>query len=129
MFQNSRRVEGVEARRTLGHTPRRICFRTLGESKALKLGRALMGAPAQLFQNSRRVEGVEAIAKWNGSTWSALFQNSRRVEGVEAPALSRSRPTTACFRTLGESKALKPVRSSVSTCSTQVSELSASRRR
>ena len=35
-------------------------FRTLGESKALKL-RALMRNPMRgMFQNSRRVEGVEA---------------------------------------------------------------------
>ena len=60
LFQNSRRVEGVEAVRRNAKTRRSVCFRTLGESKALKQQRIAYIEFSLQFQNSRRVEGVEA---------------------------------------------------------------------
>ena len=61
-FQNSRRVEGVEANRLTVLRTFFDCFRTLGESKALKQYLAQFANPIVVFQNSRRVEGVEARA-------------------------------------------------------------------
>ena len=57
------------------------------------------------------------------------FQNSRRVEGVEAHRRSRHRRYEEGFRTLGESKALKPELANAQGYLGIVSELSASRRR
>ena len=59
----------------------------------------------------------------------SLFQNSRRVEGVEAQHGVLTATRLAGFRTLGESKALKPAVAGESVGELHVSELSASRRR
>ena len=61
-----------------------------------------------LFQNSRRVEGVEARLPLALFGYAILFQNSRRVEGVEAAQDRGQEAGQDGFRTLGESKALKP---------------------
>ena len=105
MFQNSRRVEGVEAPASRSRSRRRWCFRTLGESKALK-----QPAPQVVYEDPK-------------------FQNSRRVEGVEAQPPELERARAARFRTLGESKALKPCAAGNPPRRVPVSELSASRRR
>ena len=128
-FQNSRRVEGVEAVEEGGVSCRSAGFRTLGESKALK---PTLRRDLELRDGFRTLGESKALKLLLHDEIESLkkFQNSRRVEGVEAARPTTPRPCPGCrFRTLGESKALKLMRQQIPRIEIGVSELSASRRR
>ena len=106
MFQNSRRVEGVEAIQLRCNGALLDCFRTLGESKALK--------PSPATPRSAQSIGFRTLGESKALklvTWKKLIA----IRGG--------------FRTLGESKALKPGPARRARWGAAVSELSASRRR